>query len=367
MAATATELTSRWENLIGIGFETVWDNYVVPSLWLPIKELLPIEDSTELITPKTPVGRLLPTQAYPVVFGLQKGKAKLTVVVPWCNDIATLLSKSLAKVTTAAIGTPPPYSHLLEVYDASGFALSRNAAGISLTKINGDYTEKLSGCRIVGIKFVQKQNAPLEMELEIEGGTYARGTVGALAPAITFIEGASPTMPYLMFSQLEFTDHDDVHFAAQEYEIDIKFKTTSGDGQQPLGHAARTRLDIIGAEATFKFKRVFAYEDTSGYRSKWQQSFDTGERVACKVSYTGPLVGTDSTYFEVYVGSNDWDQAIDHPCARVSSRPKVTDSDGVITEEVEIHASCYDTAGTNQFPFAIFITDSSATPATWPA
>lgn len=367
MAATATELTSRWENLIGIGFETYFDTYVVPSLWLPIKELLPIEDGTEQITPKTPVGRMLPTQAYPVVFGLKKGKAKLTCVVPWCNDIATLLSKSLAKVTTAEIGTPPPYSHLLEVYDASGYALSRNAAGISLTKINGAYTEKLSGCRIVGIKFVQKQNVPLEMELEIEGSTYARGTVGALAPAITFIEGASPTKPYLMFSQLEFTDHDDVHFAAQEYEIDIKFKTTTGDGEQPLGHEARTRLDIIGAEATFKFKRVFAYEDTSGYRSKWQQSFDTGERVACKVSYSGPMVGTDTLYFEIYVGTDDWDAGMGYPGALVSSRPKVTDSGGVITEEVEIHAACYNTSGTNQFPLAILIHDSSATPATWPA
>lgn len=365
MAATATELTSRWENLIGIGFETYFDTYVVPSLWLPIKELLPIEDTTEQVTPKTPVGRLLPTQAYPVVFGLKKGKAKLTAVVPWCNGLATLLSKSLAKVTTAGLGTPPPYSHLLEVYDAAGYALSRSQAGISLTKINGAYIEKLSGCRIVGFKLVQKQNAALEMELEIEGSTYARGTAGALAPAITFIEGASPTKPYVMFSDFETTDQDDVHFPVTEFEVEVKFKTTSGDDQQPLGQAARTRLDIIGAEVACRWKRVFAYEDTAGYRSKWQKAYENKENVMVIGAWSGPEISGDNLYITAYIGNNSED--LSYPGARVKSRPKITNSGGVITEEVEIEVGVIRTDGSDKFPFALLITDSSATPATWPA
>lgn len=361
MAATATELTSRWENLIGFGYEGNFGVYATPTIWLPCKELLPIEDNTELITPATPVGRLLPTASYPRVFGLRKGKSKLTCVVPWCDGIALLLSKSLAKVTTAGIGTPPPYSHILEPFDAAGYALSRSNAGISLTKINGEYTETLAGCRIVGFKLTQKQNAPLELALELEGGAHGRGESSSLAPAITFAQGATPTMPYVLFSHVAVKSQESPSMSVQELEFEVKFKATTGDGQQPLGNNARTRLDIIGLQAFCRFKRVFAYDNADDYRSLWQELYERRENGFVEATWTGPVVSSDTHSIKVTFG----DSAA-HPCGVQKNEPKIADDGGVITEEVELEAALIDTAGSDKFPFWLTIVDGSATPATWP-
>lgn len=343
----AVQKAHEWESLMGLANETEFDTFVSPTYFLPKKGNQAIEDTTQLIKAETSYGALLPPQSGGDDFGLKKGSCKLPMPeIPLSANVSKLLAMILTKVATTAF--TGEWSHVMTLRNVVGNALSQDDAMSLCEPLAGQTVRsKLSGSRPVGFEITQEQGKFASMSVDFEGATHSLDAT-AVSPSITLVAAC----PFWKFSHLVFK----VAAAAiniLSLKIAVKLKHTADDGLQPVGTAARTKIDLIGIDSIkVTVKRRYAKDATDTFQSKYREDYKSKTVRALQAAWTGPLIAD----------VKHWLLQFDFTAARIESEAdcKRSETNGVITEDITWTI----TQPTSGEIITVTTQDDSATPAT---